>query len=230
MKKLSVLVLVCISHLSFSQTPNVPQQAFIEVTGTAVKEIDPNQIYISITLTEKSIDNKKYTIEAQETKLLQILSELNIPKTKLSLADFSSSVITQKRKEVGIVQNKEFNLVLESGQQVSDFFNLLFTANIKEANVIQIAHSDIVTYNKEVRIDAVKAAKAKAEYLLNAVGNKLGKPLEIVEESADINSYRGKKVTNGFTNLVLNSESPLSNSEFKKITISFSYKVKYAIE
>jgi uncharacterized protein len=231
MKKLSALVLVFISHLSFSQTPNVPQQAFIEVTGTAVKEIDPNQIYISITLTEKSIDNKKYTIEAQETKLLQILSELNIPKTKLSLADFSSSVITQKRKEVGIVQNKEFNLVLESGQQVSAFFDKLFAANIKEADVTRIAHSDIVTYNKEVRIDAVKAAKSKAEYLLNAVGNKLGKPLEIIEEgdANDFNYYRGNVYTKLNTN-ASNYESPLSRSEFKKITVTFSYKVKYAIE
>ncbi|MCL9806674.1 SIMPL domain-containing protein [Flavobacterium amniphilum] len=232
MKKLSLLVLVCISHLSFSQTPNVPQQAFIEVTGTAKKEIEPNQIYISITLTEKSIDNKKYTIEAQEAKLNHILTELNIPKSKLTLADFSSSAITQKRKEIGIVQNKKFNLVLESGRQVSDLFDKLFSANIKEADVTRIDHTDILAYNKEVRIDAVKAAKTKAEYLLNAVGNKLGKPLEIVEEqdSNDFNYYRGNVYNEEFNANVSNTASPLSSSEFKKITVTFSYKVKYAIE
>lgn len=207
----------------FAQVANTNQTPFIEVTGTAKKEIEPNLIYVSITLTEKSIDNKKYSIENQETKLVQILSDLNIPTTKLTLSDFNSSIITEKKKEIGFKQTKEFNLILENGQQVSQLFDKLFNANIKEADIIKIDHTNIINFNKEVRIDALKAAKTKAEYLLHAVDNKIGKPLEILEINNDYNYYRGN---------VLNSNtfSAPVESEFKKIVITFSYKVKYSIE
>lgn len=225
MKNLSLILFLCLSNFVFSQTPNA-QQPYIEVTGTAKREIDPNQIYLSITLTEKSIENKKYSIEAQETKLLQILTDLNIPKSKLTLSDFSSSIITEKRNEVGFKQNKQFDLLLETGKQVSQFFEKLFEVNIKEADVIRIDHTDIVGFNKEVKIEALKAAKAKAEYLLSAVGNKLGKPLEIIEEPA-YNDYNRASAMN-YVNV--NAVTALSSSEFKKIVISFSFKVKYLIE
>lgn len=226
MKNLSLLILLCLSNYVFSQNAKEIEPPYIEVTGTAKKEIDPNQIFISITLTEKSIDNKKYSIDAQESNLLQILNDLNISKSNLTLSDFSSSILTEKRKEVGFKQSKQFMLLLEKAQQVSQLFEKLFDANIKEADVVKIDHTEIVNYNKEVRIEAVKAAKAKAEYIANAVGNKIGKPLEIVELNADTNFYRGN--LNNFNSS--NSAIILSSSEFKKIVITFSFKVKYVIE
>jgi uncharacterized protein YggE len=84
-----------------------------------------------------------------------------------------------------------------------------------------------VKFNKEVRIEAIKAAKDKAEYITNAVGNKIDKPLEIIELGAtDMNYYRGNLNTFYSQNVEVNS----SSSEFKKILITFSFKVKYQIQ
>lgn len=223
MKNSHLIFFFLLTSLAFSQVQNQIQPPFIEVTGTAKKEIEPNQIYISITLTEKSIDNKKYTIESQEAKLYQILNGMGIPQSKLTLADFTSTVITQKQKEVGFKQSKQFSLILENAKQVSQLFERLFDANIKEADVVKLDHTEIVKFNKEVRIEALQAAKAKAEYLLNSINNKLGKPLEIIEENVSNNYYR-QNVYN--SNVVMQAD----DSEFKKILVSFSYKVKYQIE
>ncbi len=226
MKKTTLILLLIINSVIFAQNISKNEQSFIEVTGTAKREIEPNLIYISITLTEKSIDNKKYSIEAQENELKTILNELNIPFSKLILSDYNSTILTVKRKEVGIKQSKQFSLILENAEQVSKFFEKLFNANIKEADVYKIDHTDIVRINKEVRIEAIKAAKDKAEYITNAVGNKIDKPLEIIEiVSTDLNYYK----SNLNTYYSQNVESNSSSSEFKKIMISFSFKVKYAI-
>lgn len=219
MRKLQTILFLFLFNFAVSQV----QPSFIEVTGTAKREIEPNQIYVSITLTEKSIDNKKYTIENQENKLHEILTELNIPKSKLTLSDFTSSIITEKRKEIGFKQTKLLNLILDNGQQVSKLFDKLFDANIKEADVIKIDHTEMVKYNKEVRIEALQAAKNKAEYLLNSINNKIGKPLEIIEENVSDNYFRANTY-----NVKVNI--PSDSYEFKKIVISFSYKVKYQIE
>lgn len=226
MKKLFFILLFCFSNFIFSQNKNALETSYIEVIGTAKREIEPNQIYISITLTEKSIDNKKYSIEAQENKLLDILNSLKISISKLTLSDLTSSIISNKRKEIGFKHEKEFNLILESGQQVSDLFNKLFEANIKEAEVVKIDHTDIVEINKEVRIEAIKAAKNKAEYIVNAIGSKIGKPLEINEVNTDVN-YNLRNVYN--VNIA-NEEMLILNNNFKKIIIDFSFKVKYTIE
>lgn len=225
MKK--ILFFFCLYNFAWGQIENqVPTTPYIEVIGTAKKEIEPNQIHISISLTEKSVDNKKYSIEHQESKLFQILAELNISNSKLTLSDLTSSIITEKRKEIGYKQKKKFNLILENGQQVADFFDKLFDANIKEADVIKIDHTDLVLYHKEVRIEALKAAKSKAEYLTRAIGHQIGKPLEIIEidtDPSEFKFYRGN-IAN------YNSYTPPSESEFKNIEITFSYRVKYSIE
>lgn len=221
-KNILLAFLLLIYGITFSQNINQQTIPFIEVTGNAKKEIDPNLIFVSITLSEKSIDNKKYSIENQEVRLNKILENLGINKSNLTLSDLNSTILNDKRKEIGFKQEKEFNLKLENSLQVSKLFESLFEANIKEANVTKIDHTDIINLNKEVRIEAIKSAKAKAEYLLLAVGNKIGKPLEISEVTDDYNYYRKNLNSNRFT--------PISTSEFKKITITFSYRVKYSIE
>ena len=121
---------------------------FIEVVGNAKKEIDPNQIFVSITLSEKSIDNKKYSIEAQEEKLQQLLKKCNIDWSNLTLSDFNSKIIRDKKNEIGFKQSKEFILLLKSADEVSKIFKELFDANIKEADVVSVQHTNILEYVK----------------------------------------------------------------------------------
>jgi uncharacterized protein YggE len=201
---------------------------FIEVVGNAKKEIDPNQIFVSITLSEKSIDNKKYSIEAQEEKLQQLLKKCNIDLSNLTLSDFNSKIIRDKKNEIGFKQSKEFILLLKSADEVSKIFKELFDANIKEADVVSVQHTNILEYVKEVRIEAIKAAKEKAQYLLEAIGNKIDQPMEVIEQnrnSDDFNYYRGNVYSRKEE-----AEQTISSSEFKKIVINISYKVKYSIK
>ena len=230
MKNTLLLVLVFTFYASFGQkrsteaTPDVP---FIEVTGTATKEIDPDEFFVAITLSEKSIDNRKYSIENQEEKLGQILKTLQIDADKLTLSDLSSQIIKDKKGEIGFRQTKEFILLLKTSSEVSKLFAALFEANIKQADVIKTSHTNMVAFSKEVRINAVKAAKEKAEYLVEAVGNTIGTPLQIIEEvinSNDYRTFRGREsASKELTETIL-------SSEFEKIVISFSYKIKYAVK
>jgi uncharacterized protein YggE len=230
MRKIIIITLTLIQFCAEAQNPtfNSTPTPFIEVVGNATKEIEPDQIFVSITLTEKSIDNKKYSIELQEEKLNQLLNKLNIDLKNLTLSDLNSQIIKDKKNEIGFKQSKEYILRLKSADEVSKVFKELFDSNIKEADVIKTQHSNILEYIKQVRIDALKAAKQKAEYLLEAIGNKIDQPLEIIEQnrnSDDFNYYRG----NVFSRKEI-AEQTISSSEFKKIVINISYKVKYSIK
>lgn len=204
---------------------------FIEVTGTASREVVPDKIFMSITLTNKIIDKQQYNIELQEEKLRKVLEKNNIDLKLLSLSDASSEILTQKKKDVGYEVHKTFVLQLSAAEQVSKIARELQDLNIKETAITKLEHSKIDSLRKEVRIAAIKAAKDKAEYLLQAIGEQLDKPMEI-KEVVDQPYYANYK-SNNLSSLNTNENAGAAETpelEFEKIKISFSYFVKYAIK
>ena len=54
---------------------------------------------------------------------------------------------------------------------------------ISKAFVSKYSHSKMDEYKKQIKINAIKAAKEKATYLLEAIGEKSGKAINIEEKS-----------------------------------------------
>src|SRR5690606_41433125 len=104
MKKLIIIITIFAALGAYAQNNAAIQssQPFIEVTGTAEKQIVPDIIYISILLKDKSEGKNNFTIEQQEQKLKDILKEMNIDKKDISLSDAGSEIIKYKGKEKGI--------------------------------------------------------------------------------------------------------------------------------
>jgi uncharacterized protein YggE len=205
---------------------------FIEVTGTASKEIMPDKIFVTISLTNKIIDKQEYNIQEQEKKLKQILTENKIDLSLLTLSNSISQVVTKKEKEIGFEVFKIFMLELSSAEQVSKIFKELQDLNIKGASIEKVEHSKIDSLRKEVRIAAIKSAKNKAEYLLESIGEQLGKPMEI-KEVVENSFFKENFLSN--SNLLANQnetniEDDKNELGFQKIKIKFSYFIKYSIK
>ncbi|BAO74280.1 hypothetical protein [Winogradskyella sp. PG-2] len=64
MRIILTFVLLFNSLLVFSQDykSEITEQPYIEVTGTAKREVIPDKIFLTITLKEKTVDRKNYTI------------------------------------------------------------------------------------------------------------------------------------------------------------------------
>lgn len=226
------------SFITYGQTdlrlPSFSDKPFIEVTGTASKEIIPDKIFLSITLTNKIIDKQEYNIQSQEEKLKKVLVKNNIDLGLLTLSDATSEILTQKKKDIGFEVKKTFTLQLSTGEQVSKIASALQELNIKETSILKLEHSKIDSLRKDVRIAAIKAAKDKAEYLLQAVGEQVDKPIEIREipeesyyrDNLTANSTMALNITAGVG--AFHDSSPAIG--FDKIKISFSYFIKYGIK
>ena len=225
MKNTFLLIAILFSSINFAQNDLVSKDTrpFIEVTGTAEKEVMPDRIYISITLTEKSNNDKDDSIVKQEENLRKGLAETGVDLKELFLADAVSEITTYKKKETGIKLSREYTLIVKNADEVKKVFKKLNDMNIKEAIISKTESSEIEKYRKEVRIAAIKVAKEKATYLLQAIGEELGKPLEIKE--LDANSFR---TTNISFNTVLKEKADVETN-FEKILVRFSYYIKYSI-
>jgi uncharacterized protein YggE len=231
MKKILALLLVALPFISTAQQHTAPniEVPYIEVTGTAEMKVVPDIIYITITLKDKVVNRNNYLIAEQEQKLKSLLTSLSIGMDNLSLSAASSDIIQYKRKEKGVEEIKIYLLKVATATQASAVFKGLHDNNIKEAQITGTDHTQITELNKQVRINAIKAAKDKATYLLAAIGEEPGKPLVITEEVpkvyyANQSNYRSN-VSSDYDGV-----PDYPDVDFNDITIKFSYYVKYAIK
>jgi len=214
-----------------AQTPEVAGKNFIEITGTSEMEIVPDEIYITITLQERMDNKEKVTIDKQEADLKQNLKELGIDLSNLSLnsADADYGKVRKSTKDVLI--QKSYTLKISGTDMLAKVYDRLDRINAQDAYVSRVTHSKILEMQKENRIKAIKAAKEKVDYLLAALGQQAGKPLEIREQEnyvQDNPPRYGRALTmQAFSNA--HSEDSGTEMSFKKIKIRSGFLVKYEI-
>lgn len=219
------------TFLSLSQTTPA-EKPFIEVTGTAEKEVVPDKIYISIVVRERFENKEKITVEAQEEKLKAAIKGLGIDLSNLSLADANANFMRVKWNGRDLIAQKEYSLLITDAKTLGAVFKELDQLDIKDAYIYKVDHSQIEAFKKEVRIAAIKAAKEKADYLLLAIGEQTGKAL-VVTETPQIN-YTTTRSNFRFEDEAYRSYSGKSEQEeyldFKKIVIAYSIYTKFEIK
>lgn len=238
MKSIKILQTILFTFLlatsSFAQISNTPQTDYIEVTGTAEKEIVPDEIYIEICINERMEKGRKITIQQQETVLKKELSNIGIPLENLSISNVNANLakIGWWREKVLAVAN--YDLKVNDASKLKDVFKIFDDLKIKEAYITKATHSKIEELKKQNRIAAIKAAKEKSDYLLNAIGQKTGKPMVIRETGSNyqpfaVANYTEKSYTR---NKMLSSAefARQDNIQFKKLKLSTSIYVKFKIK
>ena len=216
-------------------TAQKPQREtpFIEVVGNGEIEIVPNEIYISFTLKERMDGKNKISIEEQEKELKKQLQNAGFDLKNLSLSDASAGFVPVKRKKKEVLTAKNYILKVVTTTEVATAFDVLDSVDALNADITRVAHSEIEKYRKEVKIMAVKAAKEKAAYLLEAIGETVGKPLMIQERETydDVMpeaNYRMKTM-----NAMADSEmapEELPELSFQKIKLKYSVFARFEIK
>ena len=203
----------------------------IELTGTAEKEIVPDEIYILITLMERLDGKDKITIESQEQALKQGVADIGISLENLFLADANSNYISVKWQKKDVIAKTNYMLKVSDATSVGKVFELLDKLQIQDAKISHVSHSRLEELKKEVRVEAISAAKQKADYLLEAIGQKTGKALYVREDNYSMPVAR----VYAESNVMMKSDySQLDSTDtqiqFKKITISASVYVRFLID
>ncbi|MBL4657347.1 MAG: SIMPL domain-containing protein [Flavobacteriales bacterium] len=233
-KTVLVLFLASSYSLSFAQSPTWVQQdpkPFIEVTGKAIKEVVPDEIYISITLKERLDGKNDVTIKEKEAALKEAIKGIGIDVKNLSVSDANARYARVSIVKKDVVNKAEYTLMVTNAATVSKVFQELDKLKIKNAYVARVDHSKIREYKKEMRIDAIKAAKDKAQYLVAAIDEKIGTPLVIREQFVD--NYRPYESQVRYTSNVASYGGSLSTDkavQWEKIEVQATIYVKFEIE
>ena len=162
---------------------------YIEVTGSSEIEVVPDEIHFLIQIKEywqeefvpksKPEDYKtKVPLEWIEKDLRRVLSRAGISDEAIRVQEIGD-YWRQKGKEFLI--GKQLDIRLTDFEQINSIIRSVNTWGIESMRIGELKHKDLPMYRKQGKIEALKAAREKASYLVEAMGQELGEVIRIIE-------------------------------------------------
>lgn len=171
------------------QTDNKPPVKKIEVTGSAEMEITPDVIYLDIALREYKNKATKIDISTLEKQLQKAVQDAGLAASDLTIANVFGNNYEQwwvkKKKDADFMARKQFRLKLSKLDKVNNILAAVDEEGIESVSISSYTHSKMDEYRKEVKMKALQAAKTKATYMLDAIGDKIDGVLEVQEINTD---------------------------------------------
>ena len=212
--------------LAQSSQKNFIDQPYVEVTGQAETEIIPNEIYVRIILSEN--DKKgRISIEKQENKMLEKLSECNIDIDKnLSVDDFNGYYKKRFLANNDLLKTKSYQLLVNDGKTLALVYQKLDEMDVSNISIIRVDHSEMEEFKRETKIKALKKAKQKASDYAIAVNQSIGKALYIQETS---NAYTPRSYYKA-QDINMESSEAINDIDFKKIIINEKVFARFTLD
>jgi len=237
MKHLIIGLLLTITLSAFSQggEKNFIDQNYIEVTGKAELDIVPDLIYLKIILSDK--DNKsKQSLDEIEKSMISMLTEIGVDINKdLSIKDFASNFKNYWISKSDIVLTKEYQLIVHETKTLQKVFFELQNLGISNLAIDKLDHSKIEKFREDVKNNAIKAAKNKAESLSSTINQTIGKAIYIQELDNQYlsNALQGRVAgvnirVRGYSSE--NKGESMPDIEFEKINLQYSILVRFELK
>lgn len=237
---LSLLMLGAMSSPSFSQSKSDQDHTRkIEVAGFAEMEVVPDEIYFSISLREYFQDEKnqkdKVQINVLEKQLIQAVAAAGFPKEALSISGLGGyqDAANKKKNPATFLESKQYELKVDKADKLDAVLSKIDSRGVQYANVARVDHSKREAFKKQVKIDALKAAKEKAAYLVAALDQNLGQVLEIRELDENIyypQPMLAKASMRTFSAQAEAADVPESDVMYQKIKISYRMQAAFEIK
>ncbi|MCS3529645.1 SIMPL domain-containing protein [Chryseobacterium sp. JUb7] len=197
----------------------------IEVTGVAEMEVEPDEIIFNIGI---KADNKN-DLADNEKKLFETLKNNGVKNEDIKFKSMYQNLYSKTTKFT-----KNFQFKVNAKTNVSKLFEDLNQKWVTNLNISEVKNTKIADFRKTVKINALKAAREKADYLLESIGKKTGNPIEIVEIEDYMSdtivpmAYKSAKMSN----VQLESADAgvdYSFDNIENIKLKYSIKTRYEI-
>lgn len=226
MKKLLLLATaLAFTCSTFAQSVDLRRK--IEVSGTAEQEVTPDIINVSISLQEYMNGKNKVTIDVLENQLENAVQEAGIPKDDFTINNLSAyNNYYQKKKDPDFLAAKQYSIRFHDLDKFNRVLSGVDPKGIQSTNIDSYDYSKITELKHDLKIQALLAAKDKATYLLNSIGEKLGGVIDITE--VDNGNNQGFIANRA---VLFNAKAPVADSDidFKKIKLSFQINAVFEI-
>ena len=231
MKKLLLLVsIVATWNIVLTQTNSNQQNCceptpYIEVTGSAEMEIIPDEIYITVVVTERYDGKNKITIDKLESDMFTALKNIGIEAKNISLSDAESNFNYRFLKSDDALLSRSYTILTADAATVIKVYDAMGAIKATDVFISKVSHSKIEEYRMETKVNATKAAKEKATKMVTAIGETIGSPILLQEI---INEYFPQSRISQYSNANYDMNS-LGLADFQSQLTYQKIKIRYEV-
>ena len=209
----------------------------VSVTGTAeVKVIPDSAVFrMSVEKIRKSMVDAKRENDTSVSQILALTKKFGIKK-KYVKTDFISvskryewiGVRTNRRKIFkGYAVSKTIIIKLKNLKKFEAFFSEVLTTGITAVQSVHFQTSEFQKHKREMRIKAVKVAKAKAFEMAVAIDQSIGKAISISENGG--RRFANANITSNYFRSAQNSSPTVGTFSPGTITIRSQLAVVFLL-
>jgi uncharacterized protein YggE len=240
MKKLFIsLAVILVTATSFAQNQINPYPKTITVTGSAEMEIIPDEIYVQVDLKEYEKKGQgKINIENIKRNFLDNVKAIGIPDSLVSIAAYDgfggNPWLRKKNKKNELLASISYQIKIKTSKQLDDLVDKLDDEATTNFYIQRTSHSKLTELRKQLKIQAIKAAKEKAQYLTEAINEKAGEAVTINEPTEYYQPYYNTMRSN-----VMMKEQAMAGDmaaangnpvDFRKMKLRYDVTVVFAVK
>jgi uncharacterized protein len=222
----------------FSQNMPNPFPRTITVNGSAELDIIPDEIYVQVYLKEfEKKGSGKVSIEKIRQNFLTAVRSLGLPDSSISVSGYDANNYNpwwrKKNKKEELYASITYQVKLRNTAQVDQLVDKLDDNATQNFYISRTSHSKLEEIRRNLKIQAVKAAKEKADYLAEAVNAKIGVPVTINEPGEYYQPYYGNVASNRMMKVeAMDQSAPVDQpqADFKKMKMRYDVSVVFELK
>lgn len=212
-----------------------PAMPYIDVTGSSEIEVDPDEIVLSIRIREyweeefarrsRPEDYRtKVPLERIERDLFDALSRCGVKREDVTVQGLGDSWRQQGKD---FLVGKQYRVRVCDFKTVNRILSVLDTRGVENLGIAELKNKDLARYREKGKIEALKAARDKASYLLESVGKRLG-DIRFIEEPDEDGFYGAAQYLQ--SNVMLDQGAGDDTLEsVAKIRLRYRMRVRFGI-
>ncbi len=244
MKKTFLVIALCLAiDFVYGQQPAAnPFPKTISVSGSAEMEIVPDEIYVNIVLREyqKRGESKK-ELDALKNDFLAACKTGNIPDSTISIVSYTGYNdylgLRKKKKSPDLFASITYQVKFSNSKQMDELVDKLDDEATQSFNIVNTSHSKMTEFRKQLKTQAVIAAKNKATYLTDAINEKLGAAITIKEPNETgigvtgrVRNFASQAIVSYESNERYDGNANTIEVDFKKIKLRYEVDVIFALQ
>lgn len=175
-----LLLLALVTHTLIAQQE--PSLKTITVSGSAEMEIVPDQIYVMVELKEYKKGGNRIELESIKKDFLNYCKQAGLADSVVSIAAYQGgNLYWWKKKKEDLYSSISYQVKFSDSKNMDALVALLDDNATESFQILRTYHTRMSEFRRQLKIEAIKAAKDKASYMAEAIDEKAGEAISINE-------------------------------------------------
>jgi len=214
-----------------------PIQKTVSVSGSAETEVAPDEIYVQVDLREYNKKNgDKIDINSIKNNFLAACKSMGLTDKDVTVQSYQGYdqnywyLRKNKKQNPDMKASISYWVKVDNVSKLDALVDKMDDEATQNFFIAKAEYSKMDELKKDMKIAAVKAAKEKATYLSEAIGEHIGDAITINDPTEIDNTPRPYYANATFKASADNAAEPALDVDFKKIKVRYEVSVVFSLK